>query len=544
MVGGADTEDLRNRSICNVSYQNISLYAFYRRSHIPFALCRPNSCGMVLTVATSFFASFKRECREEVEKVMYKISGGRDVLDSYHTWALKRGQSDAPLIRNGRRLETFDIGASDSVDLSKRSGFSGSVQYFYDFTLDASAWPSPDLHRMDVHLYSTPHYYVDSPTIIPENWRELLDGPKQSSSSAGGACFNCGQTGHALNSCPKPKDQDRIRKAINEWKKSRLEDVEVRYHSVGLQTPDSKSLRSSSSIATPGTPAARQPPKAGVISERLQQALGIGSGDMPPWYRNIVYYGYPPSYYRVPEGPVKFTWVDNNDTEAASSAPAQKATARTRTVAFPNLAAPLHDLSLFLDLYHPVEATEPADTSSSTPSTQPSAKYRVTTVIDGDKPFIPPSSRMVVDLTDGDASSSSADDPFKTPVRNTKKRSRSEEDDTEDQDAGEAATKKRAPESDDDDGADADDSQSWADSLLDKLKKDKILTSTEEDAEDAKEDENVVPIVPADQVTAHLPQGDGVIRHGLSEQDLSTHGSMQQSTGVWQKLKNLLEERK
>lgn len=472
---------------------------------------------------------------------MYKISGGRDVLDSYHTWALKRGQNNAPLIRNGRRLDTFEIGASESVDLSKRSGFSGSVQYFHDFTLDMSAWPSPDLHRMDVHLYSTPHYYVDSPTIIPENWRELVDGPKQTS-SAGGACFNCGQTGHALNGCPKPKDQDRIRKAINEWKKNRMEDVEVRYHSVGLQTPDSKSIRSSSNLATPGTPAApRQPPKAGVISERLQNALGIGPNDMPPWYRNVVYYGYPPSYYRVPEGPVKFTWVDSNDAEAPS-ATTQKPTARTRTVAFPNLAAPLHDLSLFFDLYHPVEASEPIDSTSSA-SSQPSAKYRVTTVIDGDKPFIPQSSRMVVDLTDDDAPASSAEDPFKTPVRNAKKRSRTEEIDTEDVEVGEAATKKRAPESTDDSETDEDREESWADSLLDKLKKDKILSSTEDDGEDAKDDV-IVPLVPADQVTAHLPQGDGVIRHGLSEQDLSTHGSMQHSTGVWQKLKNLLEERK
>lgn len=482
---------------------------------------------------------------------MYKISGSRDVLDTYHTWALKRGHNIAPLIRNGKRLDDFEIGPSESIDLSKRSGFSGSVQYFHDFTLDTSAWPSPDLNRMDVHLWSTPYYHVDSPTIIPENWRERIGGSKPSGAGPGGACFNCGQGGHALNACPKPKDQDRIRKAINEWKRSRIEDAEVRYHSVGPQTPDAKSLRTSSSIATPGTPAPRATPKPGVLSERLQNALGIGPNDMPPWYRNFVYYGYPPSYYRVPEGPVKFTWVDNAGEEVDSSTE-NKPKSRTRTVAYPNLAAPLHDLSLFFDLYHPVETPEETPNSSapSIASPPPTAKYRVTTVIDGDQPFVAESSQMVVDLTnDGDDAttngSQSHQDPFKTPARSTKKRAREAED--EDEVDGEVATKKRTLEPVEPDNEKEDDAEAWSDNLLNKLKKNKILLTTTSEAEEKKSDEDdlvVTPLIPADQVTLNLPHGDGSIRHGLSEQDLSTHGSVQQSTGIWQKLKNLLDDRK
>lgn len=503
------------------------------------------------------------------------MSGSRDVLDEYKTWALNRRAVDSSLLKNGKKLEQFEmVRPGQTVDLSKRSGFSGSVQYFHDFTLDTSAWPSPDLNRLDVHLWNPPYYHVDSPTIIPENWRELLDEKKSGGGGGGGACFNCGKAGHSLNACPSPKDQERIRKAIAEWKRSRIEDVEVRYHSVGAGTND----LNSSNPSAPNTPVVRAPPKAGVLSERLRQALGLEPDQMPPWYRNIVYYGYPPSYYRVPSDPVKFTWVESESNKNAGSnsnddKEGQKRQ-RVRTISFPNLAAPLHDLSLYLDLYHPVEDKSPelnetGEPIASDPRNSRKTKYQVTTQIDGvevpsrsdmshsGQISITSPNNMVIDLTDEDGNSN-----FKTPNKNPKKRSRdasTEIDLIQNDDIPTGEAQKIAKTSKDGEEAEIgpsekensqnkeEEAESWADTFLDKIKKDKVISASmkEDDTSDSngeqdQEEENQS----VEDLPVNLPVGDGTIRHNLTEQDLSTHGSAQQSTGVWAKLKHIFDERK
>lgn len=533
MLGGSNDETLQNLTICNITFQNISL-----------------------------------ESREQIEKLLYRISADREVLDAYHTWELpKRGSAMIEGARAGQNFESA-IGPKTSMDLAKQAGYSGSVQYFHDFMFDTSAWPSPDRTRMDAHLWAVPYYEAAVETILPVNWREKEGAQKRMGGGGGGGCFNCGSTIHGLSACPKPKDQDRIRKAITEWRRSRMDDGgEMRYH----QTPGAQEMTPSLSLSTSGfrsTPSAATPqkPKAGVISERLRQALDIDPGQIPPWYRNVVYYGYPPSYYRVPPAPVKFTWVEpGSDSTATPETPNSiqhpQPQRRIRTVTFPNLAAPLHDLSVFFDLYHPVEAAHTPTLPSNNPIATPTAKYQVTTLLDGIHPVpsrttpITPQQHydphhMMVDLTAESPASKNpkkrnrSDSPYKGPLSPDQNGENSEDMTQLPQGPPEKIPKLQELQTSSDllhAQEPSSDAADWAQNLLDRLSEAKILRQTEEeDREEAEEP----PTMPLENVAAYLPISTGIIRHQLSEQDLSTHGSVQSSTGIWKKLKSILDERR
>ncbi|RCI03719.1 Zinc finger CCHC domain-containing protein 8, partial [Rhizopus stolonifer] len=88
------------------------------------------------------------------------------------------------------------------------------------------------------------------------------------------ACFNCGESGHAYQHCPLPKDNARIAK-------KRREHVSV----------------------PPKDLAKEHGFKPGQLSEKLKEALGIKDNNQePPYYKHMRYFGFPPGYLtREPE---------------------------------------------------------------------------------------------------------------------------------------------------------------------------------------------------------------------------------------------------
>jgi hypothetical protein len=321
----------------------------------------------------------------------------------------------------------------------------------------------------------------------------------------------------------------------------------------------------------------------GVLSERLRQALGIFPEQNPPYYRNFVYYGYPPSYYRVPKEPVKFTWVESgstvtsNATSATASASGASSSQsqqngvgqssgngltssseqrkRVRTVSYPGLAAPLYDLSYFFDLYHPIEdvsATSSSTSSSILGSSTSNPKYKVTTVV-SDEPR-PPTKYHVsttIQLDDDDVviveSSKLTEDAART-----KKRPR--QDGIEDSSLPSGPLEKHPKiidldqeERDKDAGIETRRAQhekeadEWVDRLLVKL--DEKRHTSVSDEGNLVEDDAIEPIVPLDQISSRLPQGSGLITHNLTDRELSTHGALVESTGVWQRLRTIIDSR-
>ncbi|XP_067632576.1 zinc finger CCHC domain-containing protein 8 homolog [Eurosta solidaginis] len=83
------------------------------------------------------------------------------------------------------------------------------------------------------------------------------------------ACFNCGVGGHSLRDCPKPRNNARINRAKLARKQERYHiDIEQRF---GHFRP-------------------------GVISDKLQAALGLNRGEIPFFFYRMRKLGYPPAW--------------------------------------------------------------------------------------------------------------------------------------------------------------------------------------------------------------------------------------------------------
>ncbi|XP_054736920.1 zinc finger CCHC domain-containing protein 8 homolog [Anastrepha obliqua] len=83
------------------------------------------------------------------------------------------------------------------------------------------------------------------------------------------ACFNCGVGGHSLRDCPKPRNNARINRAKVARKQERYHiDIEQRFGHL----------------------------RPGVISEKLQAALGLKRGELPFFFYRMRKLGYPPGW--------------------------------------------------------------------------------------------------------------------------------------------------------------------------------------------------------------------------------------------------------
>lgn len=93
--------------------------------------------------------------------------------------------------------------------------------------------------------------------------KEDIDKPKNN-------CWNCGGD-HMLRECTKPKDNSMINRAKNAFNRSKTERYHVDFDKFGQF-------------------------QAGVISDDLRKALGMGRRDLPSYIYRMRLYGYPPGW--------------------------------------------------------------------------------------------------------------------------------------------------------------------------------------------------------------------------------------------------------
>ncbi|XP_072000088.1 zinc finger CCHC domain-containing protein 8 [Engystomops pustulosus] len=180
-------------------------------------------------------------------------------------------------------LETSD---DSSVNVIKKikEAFSvvGSVLYFTNFCLDKLGQPLLNENPQLTDGWEVPKYQQVFGQILSLDGQEVQVKAKRPKP----CCFNCGSEEHQLKDCPKPRDLVHIGMKRKEFMDSCAEsgnqNYQQRYHAEEVAERFGKF-------------------KPGIISEELQEALGISDRHLPPFIYRMRELGYPPGWLKDAE---------------------------------------------------------------------------------------------------------------------------------------------------------------------------------------------------------------------------------------------------
>ncbi|XP_012812909.1 zinc finger CCHC domain-containing protein 8 isoform X1 [Xenopus tropicalis] len=180
------------------------------------------------------------------------------------------------------QLEENDHSGSETVKKSKEAFcVVGSVQYFKNFCLDKLGQPLLNENPQLTDGWDIPKYQQVFTQIVSLDGQEIQVKSKRPKP----CCFNCGSEEHQMRDCPKPRDQAHITKKRKEFMDACGEagnQNQQRYHAEGVEERFGKY-------------------KPGVISEELQEALGITEKNFPPFIYRMRELGYPPGWLKEAE---------------------------------------------------------------------------------------------------------------------------------------------------------------------------------------------------------------------------------------------------
>lgn len=159
-------------------------------------------------------------------------------------------------------------------DKSKTLPVISSVQYYKDFCIDCCGFPLVDQNPRITDGWNIPNYEQVYFNVLPfnEETPKVKIRPSRT-------CFNCGKCGHNVQDCPEPQDLARINANRKDFRDKFVSPTSLKSRYV----EDTAGNRFNDF-------------KAGVISENLKQALGLGDEDLPPYIYRMRYHGYPPGY--------------------------------------------------------------------------------------------------------------------------------------------------------------------------------------------------------------------------------------------------------
>ncbi|KAM4051485.1 zinc finger CCHC domain-containing protein 8 [Anomaloglossus baeobatrachus] len=182
-------------------------------------------------------------------------------------------------------LEASDNSSVNAVKKIKEA-FSvvGSVLYFTNFCLDKLGQPLLNENPQLTDGWEVPTYQQIFGQILSLDGEEVQVQVKSKRPKP--CCFNCGSEEHQMKDCPKPRDLAHIsmkRKEFNDaCAESGNQNYQQRYHVEEVAERFGKY-------------------KPGIISEELQEALGISDRHLPPFIYRMRQLGYPPGWLKDAE---------------------------------------------------------------------------------------------------------------------------------------------------------------------------------------------------------------------------------------------------
>ncbi|XP_006865447.1 PREDICTED: zinc finger CCHC domain-containing protein 8 [Chrysochloris asiatica] len=158
----------------------------------------------------------------------------------------------------------------------------GSVLYFTNFCLDKLGQPLLNENPQLTEGWEIPKYQQVFSQIVSLEGQEIQVKAKRPKPH----CFNCGSEEHQMKDCPMPRNAARISEKRKEYMdacgEATNQNFQQRYHAEEVEERFGRF-------------------KPGVISEELQDALGVTDKSLPPFIYRMRQLGYPPGWLKEAE---------------------------------------------------------------------------------------------------------------------------------------------------------------------------------------------------------------------------------------------------
>ncbi|XP_035562342.1 zinc finger CCHC domain-containing protein 8 isoform X1 [Canis lupus baileyi] len=158
----------------------------------------------------------------------------------------------------------------------------GSVLYFTNFCLDKLGQPLLNENPQLTEGWEIPKYQQVFSHIVSLEGQEIQVKAKRPKPH----CFNCGSEEHQMKDCPMPRNAARISEKRKEYmdacSETNSQNFQQRYHAEEVEERFGRF-------------------KPGVISEELQDALGLTDKSLPPFIYRMRQLGYPPGWLKEAE---------------------------------------------------------------------------------------------------------------------------------------------------------------------------------------------------------------------------------------------------
>ncbi|KAG3279115.1 zinc finger CCHC-type containing 8 [Ictidomys tridecemlineatus] len=158
----------------------------------------------------------------------------------------------------------------------------GSVLYFTNFCLDKLGQPLLNENPQLTEGWEIPKYQQVFSHIVSLEGQEIQVKAKRPKPH----CFNCGSEEHQMKDCPMPRNTARINEKRKEYMdacgEANSQNFQQRYHAEEVEERFGRF-------------------KPGVISEELQDALGVTDKSLPPFIYRMRQLGYPPGWLKEAE---------------------------------------------------------------------------------------------------------------------------------------------------------------------------------------------------------------------------------------------------
>ncbi|XP_070806731.1 zinc finger CCHC domain-containing protein 8 isoform X3 [Pituophis catenifer annectens] len=174
---------------------------------------------------------------------------------------------------------------SSNVSKKVKDAFSvvGSVLYFTNFCLDKLGQPILNENPQLTDGWEIPKYQQVFTQILSLDGQEIQVKSKSRPKSH---CFNCGSEDHQIKDCPEPRNSARINEKRKEFMDACGEtgspNFQQRYHADEVEERFGRF-------------------RPGIISEELQDALGVTEKTLPPFIYRMRQLGYPPGWLKEAE---------------------------------------------------------------------------------------------------------------------------------------------------------------------------------------------------------------------------------------------------